>query len=228
MLTLTDVTLEYQDGDSTLTAVDRAGLEVPAGCFAAITGPSGSGKSSLLAIASTLVTPTGGAVELDGAALHGLDRKSAAKLRRERLGIVFQAPNLIPSLRAREQLEVMARLGAPELARLDRAALRERIDAVLDEVGMLDRAEFRPSQLSGGQRQRINIARAIVHSPAALLVDEPTSALDAARSREIIALLRDLTREHSLATVVVTHDVEHLPEFDRVHEMRDGVLTRVR
>jgi len=96
------------------------------------------------------------------------------------------------------------------------------------EVGMLDRAEFRPSQLSGGQRQRINIARAIVHSPAALLVDEPTSALDAARSREIIALLRDLTREHSLATVVVTHDVEHLPEFDRVHEMRDGVLTRVR
>lgn len=122
----------------------------------------------------------------------------------------------------------MARLGAPELARLDRAALRERIDAVLDEVGMLDRAEFRPSQLSGGQRQRINIARAIVHSPAALLVDEPTSALDAARSREIIALLRDLTREHSLATVVVTHDVEHLPEFDRVHEMRDGVLTRVR
>ncbi|MFD2757054.1 ABC transporter ATP-binding protein [Gulosibacter faecalis] len=224
MLTLDHLTLTYQDGDDTLTAVDDANLTVAPGEFVAVTGPSGSGKSSLLALASTLVTADAGSVRIDDTTASDLSSGRAAELRRNRLGIVFQAPNLIGSLKVREQLEVMARMGAQPLAGLSKADLRARIDQALDEVGMLDRAEFLPSQLSGGQRQRVNIARAIVNDPDAMLVDEPTSALDEARSADIMRLLRDLTHERRLATVVVTHDLAQLPLFDTAYEMHDGKL----
>lgn len=224
MLELTDVTLTYPDGDSRLTALDHVSLQVERGRFAAITGPSGSGKSSLLAVAATLVTPDSGRVVIDGADVTALGRKESAALRRQRLGIVFQTPNLIPSLTVREQLEVMLRL---ERRAIGRGEERRRIDLLLDEVGVGMLADRRPGQLSGGQRQRVNIARALVHDPSVLLVDEPTSALDHERSAAIIGLLGDLTREHRLATVVVTHEREQLPAFDEAHAMLDGVLSRV-
>jgi putative ABC transport system ATP-binding protein len=202
MLTLDHLTLTYQDGDDTLTAVDDANLTVAPGDFVA----------------------DAGSVRIDDTTASDLSSGRAAELRRNRLGIVFQAPNLIGSLKVREQLEVMARMGAQPLAGLSKADLRARIDQALDEVGMLDRAEFLPSQLSGGQRQRVNIARAIVNDPDAMLVDEPTSALDEARSADIMRLLRDLTHERRLATVVVTHDLAQLPLFDTAYEMHDGKL----
>lgn len=225
MLRLTDVTLTYPDGDTTLTALDHVNLTVEPGTAAAITGPSGSGKSSLLAVAATLVTPQAGTVDIDGVLATGLNRSGAARVRRTKLGIVFQAPNLIPSLTVREQLEVVSRMGAGRGGAAARRALGERIDGLLDEVGVLQLADRRPGQLSGGQRQRVNIARAIVHEPGVLLVDEPTSALDRERGDAIIELLQRLTHEHELSTVVVTHEQRHVPTFDAAYRMDDGRLT---
>lgn len=219
-LTLSDVTLTYPDGDGRLTALDRVSLEVPAGSLTAVVGPSGSGKSSLLAVAATLVTPDEGRVVVAGTRTEGLGRAGLAALRRERIGIVFQQPNLLPSLTAVEQLQVMTHLSG----RAARAA-RGRALELLDAVGLADQAHRRPHQLSGGQRQRVNIARALMNDPAVLLVDEPTSALDHERGAAVLDLLTALTRERSTATVLVTHDRAHLDRMDRTVAMDDGRLT---
>ncbi|WP_129307651.1 ABC transporter ATP-binding protein [Streptomyces sp. L2] len=219
-LHLSDVTLTYPDGDSRLTALDRVTLEVPKGSVTAVVGPSGSGKSSLLAVAATLITPDRGTVVVDGTSTAGLSRAELAGLRRHRIGIVFQQPNLLPSLTALEQLQVMARIDG----RKARAA-RERAMELLDAVGLAGQAGRRPHQLSGGQRQRVNIARALMNDPTVLLVDEPTSALDHERGAAVVGLLTRLTRQRATATVLVTHDSTHLTAVDRIAEVRDGRLS---
>ncbi|MFD3513702.1 ABC transporter ATP-binding protein [Streptomyces sp. NPDC058657] len=219
-LALHDVTLSYPDGDARLTALDTVALEVAAGELAAVVGPSGSGKSSLLAVAATLVTPDSGRVVVDGTDTGPLSRAGKAELRRERIGIVFQQPNLLPSLTAAEQLQVMAHLSG----RHPRHA-RSRALELLDSVGLSDKADRLPHQLSGGQRQRINIARALMNEPAVMLVDEPTSALDHERGAAVLDLLRALTTERRVATVLVTHDHAHLGVADRTVRMTDGRLT---
>ncbi|MEU1844848.1 ABC transporter ATP-binding protein [Micromonospora sediminicola] len=218
-LDLTDVTLTYPDGDSRLTALDRVTLSVPRGSLTAVVGPSGSGKSSLLAVAATLVTPDTGGVTVDGVDTTGLSRGALAALRRRAIGIVFQQPNLLPSLTAAEQLQAMATLDGRPPARV-----RRRADDLLDAVGLGAQAGRRPHQLSGGQRQRVNIARALVNDPVLLLVDEPTSALDHDRGAAVVDLIARLTRERGTATVLVTHDRDHLAAADRTVEMRDGRL----
>ncbi|WP_353945591.1 ABC transporter ATP-binding protein [Streptomyces sp. HUAS MG91] len=222
-LLLDDITLTYPDGDGRLTALDRVSLEVPAGGLTAVVGPSGSGKSSLLAVAATLVTPDSGRVLVGGVAATGLGRADAAALRREAIGIVFQQPNLLPSLTALEQLEVMAHLGGRRV----RGGVRARAGELLDAVGLGAQAHRRPHQLSGGQRQRVNIARALMNEPKVLLVDEPTSALDHERGAVVLELLARLTRARGTATVLVTHDRGHLGVADRVVEMVDGHLGSV-
>ncbi|PBC77269.1 putative ABC transport system ATP-binding protein [Streptomyces sp. TLI_235] len=218
-LRLADITLSYPDGDSRLTALDRVGMDVPRGSLAAVVGPSGSGKSSLLAVAATLITPDSGQVVVDGTDTAELTAAERAQLRRDRIGIVFQQPNLLPSLTAAEQLQLMAHLaGRP--ARAARARALE----LLDAVGLADLADRRPGRLSGGQRQRVNIARALMNEPRVLLVDEPTSALDHERGAVVVDLLATLTRERSTATVLVTHDRTHLAAADQVAEVRDGRL----
>jgi putative ABC transport system ATP-binding protein len=219
-LRLSDVTLTYPDGDSRLTALDRVTLEVPKGSLTAVVGPSGSGKSSLLAVAATLITPDRGTVVVDGTSTAGLSRAELAGLRRHRIGIVFQQPNLLPSLTALEQLQVMARIDG----RKARAA-RERAMELLDAVGLAGQAGRRPHRLSGGQRQRVNIARALMNDPTVLLVDEPTSALDHERGAAVVGLLTRLTRQRATATVLVTHDSTHLTAVDRIAEVRDGRLS---
>ncbi|WP_093798334.1 ABC transporter ATP-binding protein [Streptomyces sp. Wb2n-11] len=219
-LSLAEVTLTYPDGESRLTALDDVGLDVAAGSLTAVVGPSGSGKSSLLAVAATLVSPDRGRVIVDGTDTGSLSRAEKAELRRTRIGIVFQQPNLLPSLTSAEQLQVMAHLsGRPPRRARDRA--RE----LLDAVGLTDRADRRPHQLSGGQRQRVNIARALMNEPAVLLVDEPTSALDHERGAAVLDLLAALTRERGTATVLVTHDRAHLERMDAVVTMTDGRLS---
>ncbi|MFD5099528.1 ABC transporter ATP-binding protein [Streptomyces albidochromogenes] len=216
-LSLTHVTLSHPDGDARLTALDGVSLEVAAGALTAVVGPSGSGKSSLLAVAATLVPPDSGRVVVDGTDTGPLSRAERAELRRDRVGIVFQQPNLLPSLTSAEQLEVMAHVsGRPPRRARDRA--RE----LLDAVGLGDRAGRRPHELSGGQRQRVNIARALMNGPAVLLVDEPTSALDQERGAAVLDLLATLTRERGTATVLVTHDRAHLHRADAVVTMADG------
>ncbi|AOP49243.1 ABC transporter ATP-binding protein [Streptomyces lydicus] len=218
-LELTDVTLTYPDGEARLTALDDVSLTVPAGCLTAVIGPSGSGKSSLLAVAATLIRPDRGRVVIDGTDTTGLAPAELASLRRTSVGTVFQQPNLLPSLTAAEQLQVMAHLDG----RSPRKA-RGRARELLAAVGLEAQADRRPHQLSGGQRQRINIARALMNEPAVLLVDEPTSALDHERGAAVIELLLALTRQRATATVLVTHDHAHLDAADGITEVRDGRL----
>jgi len=218
-LSLTNITLEYPDGDGTVTALDRATLNVDAGEFVSLVGPSGSGKSSLLAVAATLVKPTSGLVTIDGEDATGLADKALTTLRRDKVGIIFQQPNLLASLTAAEQLIIGDHLRGKPLR-----AAAVRAGELLEVVGLADSARKRPHQLSGGQRQRVNIARALMGSPSVLLVDEPTAALDHERSESIVRLLRRVTDEFGVATVMVTHDTEFVPLTDAVATMRDGVL----
>ncbi|HEX9228265.1 MAG TPA: ABC transporter ATP-binding protein [Arthrobacter sp.] len=219
-LTLVDVTLQYPDGDDTLKALDAVNVKLAPGEFLSLVGPSGSGKSSLLAVAATLVRPTAGLVVIDGIDAGGLSEADRTSLRRDRIGIIFQQPNLLPSLTALEQLVIGDHLrGGPARAAASRAA------ALLDLVGLAPAAGKRPHQLSGGQRQRVNIARALMGDPAVLLVDEPTAALDRERSEAIVGLLRRVTDEFKVATVMVTHDTGFVPMTDTVASMCDGRLS---
>ncbi|MDI3417495.1 ABC transporter ATP-binding protein [Streptomyces luteolus] len=218
-LNLTDITLTYPDGDSRLTALDGVGLDVPKGSLTAVVGPSGSGKSSLLAVAATLITPDTGTVTVDGTTTTGMTRAELAELRRHKIGIVFQQPNLVPSLTAVEQLQVMAQIDGRRPA-----GARTRALELLDAVGLVDQARRRPHQLSGGQRQRVNIARALMNDPTVLLVDEPTSALDHERGAAVIELITRLTHQRATATVLVTHDRTHLTAVDQTAEVHDGHL----
>ncbi|MFC9000307.1 ABC transporter ATP-binding protein [Streptomyces rochei] len=218
-LALTDITLTYPDGDTRLTALDQVSLEVPQGSLTAVVGPSGSGKSSLLAVAATLITPDAGTVTIDGQSTTGLDRGELTELRRHKIGMVFQQPNLLPSLTAAEQLQVVAQIGG----RKPRTA-RDRSIELLHAVGLADQAGRRPHQLSGGQRQRVNIARALMNDPTVLLVDEPTSALDHERGGAVLGLITRLTHQQATATILVTHDRAHLTAADQIAEVRDGRL----
>ncbi|WP_152187988.1 ABC transporter ATP-binding protein [Georgenia satyanarayanai] len=218
-LDLSHITLTYPDGPSRLTALDDVTVTVPAGTVTALVGPSGSGKSSLLAVAATLVAPDSGRVVVAGTDTAGLSRGELTGLRRASIGTIFQQPNLLPSLTALEQLQVVA-----HLAGTSASAARARGLQLLDAVGLADRADHRPHQLSGGQRQRVNIARALMNEPAVLLVDEPTSALDHERGSAVLGLLTALTRERRTATVLVTHDRSQLGGVDAVVEIHDGAV----
>ncbi|MBA4609279.1 ABC transporter ATP-binding protein [Aeromicrobium sp. Marseille-Q0843] len=224
MIDLANITLTFPDGTSRVTAIDDASLHVEAGATVGITGPSGSGKSSLLAVASTLITPDRGTVTIDGVEATGLTLPERAELRRTRVGLVFQQSNLLASLTAFEQLLVMNELTTDRQRRGARNVTRERAAELLEAVGLSRDADKRPAQLSGGQRQRVNIARALMHRPSVLIVDEPTSALDQERGTQIVDLLLRLTAEHDTATILVTHDQRILPRLTSAHTMIDGRL----
>ncbi|QGU03710.1 ABC transporter ATP-binding protein [Corynebacterium comes] len=217
-LVLDDVRVSYGDGDSEVHALDRVSMTVHPGEFIAVVGPSGSGKSTLLAVAGALTTPDAGHVRVAGEEVTGMADAELARIRREHIGFVFQSSGNLPSaLRARDQLELAARV-------LGRRGRRSN-DELLAAVGMQHRAGHRPATLSGGERQRIGIARALVGGPDLLLVDEPTAALDRQRSHEIVRLLADECHELGVAGVMVTHDLEVIEYCDRVYQMVDGRLT---
>ncbi len=196
-LHLDDITLTYPDGDQRLTALDHVSLTAEPGTLTAIVGPSGSGKSSLLAVAATLITPDSGRVVLDGRDLAELNRADTAAVRREQIGIIFQSSNLLASLTATDQLLVVA-----HMAGHDMTAASERATELLDAVGLAGQADKRPHQLAGGQRQRVTI--------------------DTHRGEAILNLLRQLTTDRSLTTIMVTHNKQHLGSADRVTEIIDG------
>ena len=201
-LTLTDVSVRYPDGDRTVTALDHVSLTAAPGTVTAVVGESGCGKSTLLSVAAGLTVPDAGQVH------------------RDRTGMVFQSANLFSSLRVREQLLIVDHIQG----RRPGAAEKRKADALLERVGLGGYGDRRVHQLSGDQRQRVNIARALTGSPRVLLADEPTSALDAALSRTIVGLLRGLTDELGLATVLVTHDRSQLDLADAVVTLRDGAV----
>lgn len=218
-LEIVDANLRLGDGEQTVTALDAVSLTVRPGEMVAVVGPSGSGKSSLLAVAGALTTPDSGGVRVGGHDLLSMTKAEAAKFRRGHIGFVFQSGNLIPSLTAADQLRLVSHLGNTK-----GRTFRDPV-ALLEQVGLGHKADRRPDQLSGGERQRVGIARALVSTPSLLLVDEPTAALDRARSHEIVQLLARETRESRVGTVMVTHDYDVLDYCDRVVEMTDGRLT---
>ncbi|QLE76322.1 ABC transporter ATP-binding protein [Streptomyces rectiverticillatus] len=225
-MSLEAVGLTYPDGDRRLTALDAVSLEVAPGELVAVAGPSGSGKSSLLAVAATLLRPDAGRVTVAGRDTARMSARARTALRRERIGIVFQQANLLPSLTAEEQLLAVEHVRGRSVRGGSARAARARVAQLLESVG-LDAAKRRrrPHQLSGGERQRVNIARALSGGPSVLLVDEPTSALDRERGEQVVELLAEVTRAHRTATVLVTHDRELLGRADRVLTMADGRLS---
>ncbi len=219
-LTVEHVLLVLGDGNQRVTVLDDVSLSVGPGSLTAVVGPSGAGKSSLLAVCGGLRTPTNGSVAIDGTVISDLKPAARTRVRRDRIGFVFQQSNLVPALSAIDQLLLLVHLHG----RRPRKADRERALALLDEVGIANLADRRPDQLSGGERQRVGIARALMTSPDVLLVDEPTSMLDHVRGEQIVELLAAECREHKVATLMVTHDHSMLESATSVLNIIDGKL----
>lgn len=226
-LRLEDVVLTYPDGEGRVTAVDNVSMTIDRGRSVAVTGPSGSGKSSLLAVAATLTRPDSGQVWLRTSDalvdLATVDRVRAAELRRTEIGIVFQQSNLIDSLSAREQLEAMVWLGSRP-SRATRRTARLRADELLEVVGLGSAAERSVGALSGGQRQRVAVARALMGEPSLLLADEPTSALDSESGEAVMDLLLGTARDFDVALMLVTHDAEIAARCDEQIRVVDGAV----
>lgn len=216
MLRLTGVTRRYGTGHSVL-ALDALSLEVVPLERVAVMGPSGSGKSTLLNLACGLDVPTSGTVEVGGVALSSLSDEARTRLRREKIGMVFQTFNLLPTLTAIENVALPLRLQG-----LHRKAAESRAASMLARVGLEPRGIHRPDELSGGERQRVAIARALIFEPQLLLADEPTGNLDSATGGQILGLLDSLQHEYRSTLVMVTHNAVAANFCHRVVTLRDG------
>lgn len=218
MLDIRSLTMDFPvDGGPKLTILSDLSLAIAPGESVAITGPSGCGKTTLLLLLAGLEHPSTGEISFEGRALSALDRDALADLRRDRIGIVFQAFHLIPSLSALDNVALPLQIAGQSHSR-DRAA------AMLERVQLADRASHFPDKLSGGEKQRVAIARALVHRPALLLADEPTGNLDEHTGDVVSDLLFELHRESHSAMVLVTHDMRLAHRCDRVLRLHDGGL----
>jgi putative ABC transport system ATP-binding protein len=212
-----DLTKVYGKGETAVHALDGVTLAVAASEMVAIMGPSGSGKSTLLHLLGALETPTSGEISLAGQRFDGMDDGDLTRLRRDRIGFVFQFFNLLPTLTAEENVMLPALIAG----RRD-AKTRERARELLVRVGLEARADHLPAELSGGEQQRVSIARALLGSPELVLADEPTGNLDTRSSGEVLELLRELNRAEGQTLVLVTHDPPSAATADRVVFLRDG------
>lgn len=217
LIELDGVTKEIGDGVLT-TLVRDIHLEVGSGEFIAITGPSGSGKSSLLYLLGLLDVPTEGDIRVQGNSVNGLDEAARAHLRLSTLGFVFQFHFLLPEFTALGNVLLPMRA----LGRLDDAAMEERAQALLASLGLAGHTHKKPGQLSGGQRQRVAIARALANEPHVILADEPTGNLDTASSEQVLEIFRRLVDETGRAIVMVTHDMALAERADRQVRIVDG------
>lgn len=219
ILELNDVTKVYGEGPRAVTALDTASISVDAGELVAIVGPSGSGKTTLLSIAGALLHPTSGEAIVNGTPIGNLSQKQMADLRLREIGFVLQSSNLVPFLKARDQLTVIG-----YLARTRYADARASANELLDTLGLSDRKDHYPEELSGGERQRVAIARSLMNNPSLILADEPTANLDSKRGHQVVEMLSRMVREGGKAGVIVTHDERLLDLVDRVYRIEDGVL----
>lgn len=217
MLSCSQLTKTYPSGGRDLTVLKDITFEIEAGAFVAITGPSGSGKSTLLGLLAGLDRPSGGTVTLDGQDLSRLEEDGRARLRGAKVGFVFQAFQLIPTLTARENIQVPVELGGGA----DAAA---RATELLARVGLADRGHHYPAQLSGGEQQRVALARAFANRPKVLFADEPTGNLDAGNGGAIIDLLTGWNRDFGTTLILVTHDPDLARRAGRVIRLADGRL----
>ena len=210
-----DLHKTYGDGQSEVRALDGVTVDLHRGEFTAIMGPSGSGKSTLMHCLAALDTPTSGEAVVDGTSLGDLKDKALTQLRRERIGFVFQAFNLIPTLTAEENILLPLTLAG-------RKPDATWFDTVIDTVGLRDRLKHRPSEMSGGQQQRVACARALVSQPSIVFADEPTGNLDSTSGAEVLGFLRRSVDEFGQTIVMVTHDAVAASYCDRVIFLADG------
>ena len=221
MLAASDLQKEYPSGAGTLAVLKHVTFAIPQGAFVAIVGPSGSGKTTLLGLLAGLDVPSHGSVTLDGVDLTRLSEDERARLRGEKVGFIFQAFQLIPTLTALENVQVPLELrgesGADARAR-----------ALLERVGLGDRLDHFPAQLSGGEQQRVAIARAFANAPRVLFADEPTGNLDGVTGARIVELLESLNTTSGATVVLVTHDLALAERAHRVIRLRDGEVVEDR
>lgn len=204
-LILEHIHVSFRDGNETRDVLDDVSLSVDPGEVVAFTGASGSGKSTLIAVAALLQQPDRGSITIAGHDASEASDSERTALRRDHIGVIYQSANLLPALKAHEQVELMAHING----KLDDNA-RCRARELLVSVGLEHRLDARPGELSGGERQRVGIARALMNEPAVLLADEPTASLDPERGKAIMDLLTDQALQHGVATLVVTHAVDQI------------------
>jgi putative ABC transport system ATP-binding protein len=219
VVTTTDVTRVYGQGDAHVDALRGVSLGIPEAQFAAVMGPSGSGKSTLMHIMAGLDRPTTGSVSIAGTELSGLSDNKLTLLRREHIGFVFQFFNLLPMLTAEENILLPLQIAGEKPD-------REWVDTVVKRMGLEDRLSHRPAELSGGQQQRVAIARALISRPTVVFADEPTGNLDSHSSGEILRLMRDAVDTTGQTTVMVTHDGNAAAHADRVLFLADGQIVQ--
>ncbi len=215
IVTAKDLHRRYGEGDAAVDALAGVTVSFERGRFSAIMGPSGSGKSTLMHILAGLDRPTSGNVEIDGVDITSLDDGDLTKLRRDKLGFIFQFFNLIPVLTAEENIVLPLSIAGSKPD-------EEWLEQLIETVGLGDRRTHRPSELSGGQQQRVAVARALVSKPAVVFADEPTGNLDSKASEEVLGLLRHSVDDFRQTVVMVTHDPEAASHADRLVVLRDG------
>ena len=203
LVELRQVSKSFRKGDESITPLDHVDLDIHAGEFVSLMGPSGTGKSTLLNLVAGIDQPDAGTVAVDGVEITKLSRSKLADWRAANLGYIFQTHNLIPVLTAYENVELPTLL-----LKLSASARRQRVELAMEAVGLSDRADHYPRQLSGGQEQRVGIARAIVAHPKVVVADEPTGSLDTETSEQVQVLLQRLNRELNITLLMVTHDSE--------------------
>jgi putative ABC transport system ATP-binding protein len=209
----------YERGPLKVPVLRGLAIEIRRGELVAVVGPSGSGKSTLLYLLGAMARPTSGSLMVAGRDLVGMRASELARFRRREVGFVFQRFNLVPSLSARDNLRLAARIKGTPLG-------PAQADRMLESVGLADRTGFRPRELSMGQRQRVAITRALVGDPAVIFADEPTGNLDSRNSSDIMDLFERLNRERGQTILVVTHNAEVARRAGRVYELHDGLITR--
>jgi putative ABC transport system ATP-binding protein len=212
-----DITKIYGHGQAAVTALGGVSLDIPAGSFTAVMGPSGSGKSTLMHCMAGLDTVTSGGLWIGETEIGALRERQLTRLRRDRIGFVFQAFNLLPVLTAADNITLPLDIAG-------RAADRDWLDTIIGTVGLTDRLRHRPGELSGGQQQRVAIARALAGRPEIVFADEPTGNLDSRASAEVLSLLRQSVREFGQTVVMVTHDPVAASYADRVVFLADGLI----
>ena len=219
IIEISGLTKHYVQGKLTVEALRGVDLNIESGEFTAICGPSGSGKTTTLNLIGALDKPTSGSVMLEGKDLAGMSRKKLSELRRDRIGFVFQAYNLMPVLTAYENAEIVMAVQGVSLAER-----KPKIMALLAEVGLKGMEDRQPSELSGGQQQRVAIARAIASGPAVVLADEPTANVDSETADKLLEIMDKLNKEHGVTFVFSTHDPRVMAKATRLVKMVDGAV----